>query len=57
MKYAHIFNSASKRGRVELYITDTPSLAGATVHSTHPDKRAAKAAAKTLGAKPWNYRG
>lgn len=55
MKYAHIFNSASKRGSVELYVTDTPSLAGSTVHSVHPDKRAAKAAAKALSAKPWNY--
>lgn len=55
MKYAHLFNSRSVRGQVDLFITDTPDLIGATVHSTHAGPRAAKEAARALGAKPWNY--
>ena len=55
MKYAHLFNARSQRGHIELYLTDTPSLAGAQVHSTYPDKRTARAAVLALGAKPWNF--
>ncbi|MDD2989818.1 MAG: hypothetical protein PHI64_12750 [Zoogloea sp.] len=39
MQYAHLFNT--RGGRVELYLTDSPELAGATVHSTYPNRREA----------------
>jgi hypothetical protein len=55
MTYAHLFNARRQRGAVELYLTATPSLAGAQVHSTYPDKRSAREAVKALGAKPWNF--
>ncbi len=53
MQYAHLFNT--RGGRVELYLTDGPDLAGAKVHTTYPNLRAAKAAVKAIGAKPWNF--
>ena len=55
MQYAHLFNARNNRGAVELYLTATPSLAGAQVHATYPDKRSARAAVAALGAKPWNF--
>lgn len=53
MRYAHLFHA--RGNRVELYLTDTPELAGAKVHSSYPNLRAAKAAVKALGATPWNF--
>jgi hypothetical protein len=53
--YAHLFNSRSQRGAVDLVLTETPSLVGAKIHSTYPNKLAAKKAAKELGATPYNY--
>ena len=53
--YAHLFNSRTTRGAVDLVLTKEPSLVGATIHSTYPNKIAAKKAAKELGAKPYNY--
>lgn len=55
MKYAHLFNSSAQRGQIELYITNTPSLVGAVLHSTYSNKRTARAAVTALGAKPWNF--
>lgn len=55
MIYAHLFNSRNQRGQVDLYLTATPSLAGAVLHSSYPDKRAARTAVAALGAKPWNF--
>lgn len=55
MKYAHLFNSASQRGHVDLYLTATPSMEGATLHSSYRSKREARAAVKALGAQAWNF--
>ena len=55
MQYAHLFNARNARGAVELYLTATPSLEGAQVHSTYPDKRSGRLAVKALGAKAWNF--
>ena len=55
MTYAHLFNARRQRGQVELYLTATPSLVGAVLHSTYADKRTARAAVAALGAKPWNF--
>lgn len=55
MKYAHLFNSRTERGAVDLFLTDAPDLVGAVLHSSYPNKRAARAAVAALGAKPWNF--
>jgi len=56
MKYAHIFQASGKNKQFELVITLTPSLAGGVLSKdTYPGKKEAKAAAKKIGAKPWNY--
>ena len=54
-KLAHLFNSRTQRGAVDLVITETPSLVGAKIHSTYQNKREAKKAAKEMGLKPYNY--
>ena len=53
--YAHLFNSRTQRGAVDLVLTKTASLVGSRIHSTYPNKREAKKAAKALGATPYNY--
>lgn len=53
--YAHLFNSRAQRGAVDLVLTETASLVGAKIHSTYPNKIAAKKAAEELGATPYNY--
>ncbi len=52
MNYAHIFGSKAKGWR--LYICG-PSIVGEKAVSYHASKAAAKAAAKALGATPYNY--
>ena len=52
MNYSHIFGSKAKGWK--LYICG-PSLVGVPVTSTHTSKAEAKAAAKALGAIPYNY--
>jgi hypothetical protein len=53
MRYAHIYKT---RAGYELIITAGAELnIGIVNHTVHPDKRAAKAAAKAANATPWNY--
>lgn len=52
--YAHIFNG-SRKGSFDLYVTETPCLVGSSLHSTHNSHPEARAEARKLGAKPWNY--
>lgn len=52
MNYAHIFGSRAQGWT--LFICG-PSLVGAKAISTHASKAEAKAAAKALGATPYNY--
>ena len=53
--YASIFNARGKR--FQLVIHNQPGLDGDSVQSEQyfDSKAAAKAAAKALGAKAWNY--
>jgi len=53
MLYSHIYKT---RGGFNLILTTGPALNTGVISETqHADKRAAKAAAKAAGAKPWNY--
>lgn len=56
MKYAHIFQASGKNKSFELIITASPSLAGGVISkAVYASKKEAKAAAKSIGAKAWNY--
>ena len=50
---AHIFKD--KGGVFALYLTQGPSIAGATPVGTFQTKAEAKRAAKAANAKPWNF--
>jgi hypothetical protein len=51
---AHIYRASG--GGYDLILTHGPDLMSARIKREHyPTLRAAKAAAKALGAKPWNF--
>lgn len=52
--YAHIFRG-SKPGTFDLYITETPNMVNARVHSVHGSHPEARRTAREANAKPWNY--
>lgn len=51
--YASIFNAPGKR--FALLIHETPSLTAALLHASYNTKAEAKAEAKRLNLKAWNY--
>ena len=53
--YASIFTARGKR--FELVIHSTPAISGESVQAQYyyATRAEAKAAAKAIGAKPWNY--
>lgn len=56
--YSSIFNAAKHTGaKFELVIHTTPSITGDSVIAQYyfATRTDAKRAAKTIGAKPWNY--
>lgn len=54
MKNSHIYKA--RGGKFMLIITTGPSIAeGVVSEQTFNSKNEAKAAAKAVGAKPWNY--
>ena len=51
--YASIFNAPSKRFTLIVHVT--PSITAAHLHATFNTKAEAKAEAKRMGLKAWNY--